>query len=33
MQVMGDKEHFYVILVPLFMLKGGRKYVRWANVQ
>ena len=33
MQVMGDKEHFYVILVPLIMLKDGRKYVRWANVQ
>ena len=30
---MGDKEHFYVIFVPLIMLKGGRKYVRWANVQ
>jgi hypothetical protein len=30
---MGDKEHFYVILVPLFMLKGGRKYARWANEQ
>ena len=30
---MGDKEHFYVILVPLFMLKDGRKYVQWANEQ
>ena len=30
---MGDKEHFYVILVPLIMLKDGRKYVRWANEQ